>query len=442
VRRAAATLALAGVLVAVRAEALMLCTRGGGVFARDACRRNERPADLSALGPLGPTGAPGETGPTGTPLLRVVDAVGTTIGPIAAFLPSFADVDVTHPPLGEPVAVFTRPRGFQEAVTSAVAYGTSDCSGPPYVWIAATSYGRTRGTVLGTHLYYPGGTSAPLVYSSYEFSEPDGSPCVVGQATGRETCCLPTPSPTSADLAPAVRIAVSELGFTIPFHVETTDASTARMTASAGSNAAARGRGSPTAACAGRAGGLALRARCRRDERALALADLGVAGPQGPPGAPGRPPVHLFDTADHVVGPVVWAFSTDATSEGAHAYAVFRHAVVGGDVLVGARGSGEALGHLWYETTDCSGAAFVEDGDAFLPVLQILGTAVFRAGQPAGPVTVRGRETDDHSLGCDSVTPHGGCCRSSVPLDLTLLWTTSQTTLDAIGLTPPFHTAR
>jgi len=198
-------------------------------------------------------------------------------------------------------------------------------------------------------------------------------------------------------------------------------------------------------ACKTRAGQLVTRTACRPKETQIALADFGVQGPggaMGAAGAMGRAPLYLLDANGVEIGPVVTAvpdvlvYQPDVP----YLHALIRNEQVGGAALIGpSLGSGVA-GTVSYESADCTGAALM-DASTFMPVLQVIGDAVFRPLQPAGPRTIHSREGNDQTQGCTSVTPRGGCCRTVTGMPTSTLSTTATTTLSALGLHPPFHTS-
>jgi Collagen triple helix repeat (20 copies) len=85
-----------------------------------------------AQGPRGDTGPQGLTGPAGGPLLRVVAADGTSLGPAYGF--DGATV-VTYEPIGDPSApryfVF-RDVGDGTAYADELFFASLDCSGAPW----------------------------------------------------------------------------------------------------------------------------------------------------------------------------------------------------------------------------------------------------------------------------------------------------------------------
>jgi hypothetical protein len=195
--------------------------------------------------------------------------------------------------------------------------------------------------------------------------------------------------------------------------------------------------------CKTRSGKVVVRDACRRKETRISLAELGVPGAPGATGAagaPGRAALYLVDAAGVEIGPVVNAveFVGFLSSGDPHVHALIRGEQLGGAALIAASLAGGPVGTVSYASTDCSGTPLV-DGNALMPVLQVIVDTVFRPVQPAGPAMLQSRETTDQSLGCTSLSPRGGCCRSFLATPNNTLWTASTTTLSALGLHVPFH---
>jgi hypothetical protein len=195
--------------------------------------------------------------------------------------------------------------------------------------------------------------------------------------------------------------------------------------------------------CKARSGKVLVRDACRRKETRVSLPEFGVPGAPGATGtagAPGRAALYLVDATGVEIGPVVYAaeFVGFLSSGDPHVHALIRGDQIGGAALIAAALQGGVVGTVSYTSTDCSGGPLV-DGNNLMPVLQVIVDTAFRPVQPAGAAMLQSSETTDQSLGCTSVTPRGGCCRSHPATPNNMLWTASTTTLTALGVHPPFH---
>jgi len=196
-------------------------------------------------------------------------------------------------------------------------------------------------------------------------------------------------------------------------------------------------------ACKTRSGKVVVRDACRRKETGISLAELGVPGAPGAAGAagaPGRAALYLLDANGVEIGPVVNAveFVGFLSSGDPHLHALIHGDQIGGAALIAADLRDGVVGTVSYASTDCSGSPLVA-GNTLMPVLQVIVDTVFRPVQPAGAAMLQSTERSDPSLGCTSVTPRGGCCRSQSATPNNTLWTASTTTLSALGLHAPFH---
>lgn len=221
--RVASAIVLAATLaLAVHSEAMTLCQqRHGELVARAACRRGERAVDLGALGPLGATGAAGAPGTAGAPgafPLRLVDANGVELGPILRFHEVDTWVAITHPLLGQAVQFSILPDGYYHYTRGAITevyYQTTDCSGIPYI---QEQSGAVIAQVYGDSAYFSVAASSDRTFTSVEV-DPAGGACGGSSTpTSRGTCCSTTSGMTTSQ--PAVRVALSALGFSPPFRAE------------------------------------------------------------------------------------------------------------------------------------------------------------------------------------------------------------------------------
>lgn len=209
---------VAMVLAAPPGHALVLCRqKGGHLVARDVCRRRERPVDMATLGPLGPVGAAGAPGTAGAPgrhPLRLVDGTDKEIGAILHFSPTSVFVEIRSPLLGRPVTFIAEPAGFRRFANDEIVYDTGDCSGIPYIRPNRTG-DQVIAQVCGDYAYVSTDEASSRTHGSREV-DAEGLPCGPGAwATGRGTCCYADTG--SVSLQPAVRVAISALGFTPPF---------------------------------------------------------------------------------------------------------------------------------------------------------------------------------------------------------------------------------
>ena len=194
--------------------------------------------------------------------------------------------------------------------------------------------------------------------------------------------------------------------------------------------------------CRSRSGAVSVRDACRKKETALALADFGLPGAQGAAGttgAAGRAALYLVDAQGAEAGPVVYANSDPFSNVyGPYVIALVQKAELGGAALLQVGFEGQVVGQVFYTASDCAGAA-LGPGKAFIPVLQVIGSTVFRPGADVGPTSITSIESGDQTLGCTSITARGGCCRNVAPgIHSDLAATTVFTPL---GYTPPFHVA-
>ncbi|HXJ36776.1 MAG TPA: hypothetical protein VMS22_22295 [Candidatus Eisenbacteria bacterium] len=225
---AALVVALVGLLAGgAPADARMLCRKPSGkVFARDACRKKETqidPGQLGVGGPQGMAGVPGAIGPAGRLPIRVTDANGREVGPLADI---FGGALLAFTPTGEtaPVLVEIDPSGVADsarfrgdAFDTQISYESTDCTGEPFLF-----FDSFRGTffaptlVIGSTVSYPVGATRDITVRSIEHPRTAGL-CGALTPTERGTCCeggLPQAIQTRI---PARRFAIADIPFTPPF---------------------------------------------------------------------------------------------------------------------------------------------------------------------------------------------------------------------------------
>ncbi len=191
-----------------------------------------------------------------------------------------------------------------------------------------------------------------------------------------------------------------------------------------------------------RGGGINVRSACRKHETPLPLSALGVAatpGPNGSQGPTGPTPVYLVDATGFEVGPVLNANGTGGNNQ-AIAPVLFTHSSLPGPVMLAVTGDGRIGSNVYHESTDCSGAGYVDPG-GWLPILAGVQSTIYVSGAPApAPVHVQSYEYSDPQNAitlCPVRTASGSCC-SSYDTTINVL-TTTTTSYVALGLTPPFR---
>ncbi len=223
-----ALIAIAAVVVVLSsssADARVLCSKPSGkVFARETCRKKETPLDpaqLVAGAPQGPTGLPGALGAPGAVPIRVTDAIGREVGPIADITDS-AYLAVTPPGEQTPVLVLIEPAGFFDSTRFGdnefvqLFYPSTDCTGGP-----SMSMGYQHGLyaytlVIGTSVSYPVGAPRDVTVRSVEHG-PTAGTCPGMTPTDRGTCCEGGLQGATRMLDPARRLAFADIPFTPPF---------------------------------------------------------------------------------------------------------------------------------------------------------------------------------------------------------------------------------
>lgn len=186
--------------------------KGGKVFARDTCRKSERPFDTTTLTPTGTTGPDGVRGEAGKFPLVIVDADDRELGPVLTFDLNVALVLVTHAVLPSPMAFAVTQSGFGNLGDDAFAgvyYTEASCAGTPYLPGGLGKYVHVEGTAA----YLPAGEPASIAVVSTETGEFD---TCTGDLTDRGTCCR-AQAFTADDAVPATRFPLAALGFAAPF---------------------------------------------------------------------------------------------------------------------------------------------------------------------------------------------------------------------------------
>jgi hypothetical protein len=184
----------------------------GKLFSRDACGKSERSLDTSTLAPVGPTGPDGARGDAGTFPLAIVDAADREIGPVLDFDLGSALVRVTNVALASPSVFAVQPNGFSNIGDDAytgVYYLAADCAGQPYLPESLGQYVHVEGTVA----YPASGEATSIDVVSVETD--DFVLCLTEDLTDRGTCCQA--QAFTADVVPAARLPLADLGFTAPF---------------------------------------------------------------------------------------------------------------------------------------------------------------------------------------------------------------------------------
>lgn len=209
-----------GLLMApcTNANALVLCQKKHKVVARESCRPSESPLSLVGLGSPGGQGAPGGQGPAGRPPLRVIDALGSDVGPLVVVdyrSSTTPDLDlallvalVTRPPLTDGALLGLNVAGRP---TGRLYYASSDCTGTPLVF--------PRGLMpalqaIGDTVFGQDAPSAVTTAKSLEVNDLSLG-CV--SLTPRGSCCRTVTQFAQFDTATPVTT-LTELGIVPPLH--------------------------------------------------------------------------------------------------------------------------------------------------------------------------------------------------------------------------------
>lgn len=193
--------------------------------------------------------------------------------------------------------------------------------------------------------------------------------------------------------------------------------------------------------CRSKRGPINVREVCRKRETPLsvdALGVVGVPGPSGSQGPTGTSAVVLVDATGVEIGPVLSGSATGSNNQVCFA-ALFTHPSLPGPTLLAVTGDGRIGSVVSYESTDCTGAAYVEL-TGWLPILHGVQDIIYVPGAPlAGELHVQSVEYSDPQNPltlCPVVTARGSCC---VAIDsFRSVLTTTTTSYAALGLTPPF----
>ena len=193
--------------------------------------------------------------------------------------------------------------------------------------------------------------------------------------------------------------------------------------------------------CRKRRGQLVVREACRKRERPVDAATLGVAGPAGPPGAAGDPaefPVRLVDTNDVEVGKII-DFNPGSALVEVQIPSVPTPLIM----FIGARGFPSDTFVLFYESQDCSGVAYMRDyyGEMqFPPYAPVWGLAAYYRTAGRRQITYASTEYAPDAECGPGTTPTGRktCCAPGSDT-ATGLVPTARIPLSAFGLVPPFR---
>ncbi len=207
------------------ADARVLCRKPSGkIFAREACRRKEAHVDPGQLGVGGPQGMSGVSGPAGAAgslPIRITDANGREVGPLAEILGG-ALLAVT--PAGEtaPVLVEIEPAGisdsarFGDNLGTQLFYESTDCTGEPFIFDQSQGTFLVYTLVIGSTVSYPVGPPRDVAVRSIEHPRTAGL-CGALTPTDRGTCCEGGLPQMIAMRSPARRFAIADIPFTPPF---------------------------------------------------------------------------------------------------------------------------------------------------------------------------------------------------------------------------------
>jgi len=182
-----------GLLLALStsAPALVLCQKKRAVLARASCRTGETPLSLVGLGALGAPGAAGAQGSAGPTPLKVVDAVGTEVGPLVHaedyLVTAIVDQETAvylaltrRPPLDDGALLGLNAAGRP---TGRIFYADANCGGTPLF----QGFGlMTILHVVGETVFGPAGVSPTTSVASVEVNDTSQG-CVA--ITPRGGCC-------------------------------------------------------------------------------------------------------------------------------------------------------------------------------------------------------------------------------------------------------------
>jgi hypothetical protein len=154
------SLTLSTALVAIDAEAVVLCKkRSGALSIREACKRKETQVDPATAGVVGPRGA-------AAPTVRVIDTNGATVGDVTNIFGTLG-FNVA----GGVVVVAATPNGIRQGAI--YAHAMPGCAGPRYV-VEFEPYGLThQAQVEGTVAYHATDPLQEVGVFSEESDTPD-----------------------------------------------------------------------------------------------------------------------------------------------------------------------------------------------------------------------------------------------------------------------------
>jgi hypothetical protein len=201
------------------ASADVLCkTRRSKVVVRTACRAEETPLNVGALGLRGEKGDPGEQGPPG-PGLIVKDANGAFVGTVVRSNGLGSHVKVVRSLGAEFVELAVWANGFDQT-GNARRYETTDCSGQAFVSFMDDPEALVVSplVVLDVAVYARGPGTSREIQSAINPLPLDNC-TAVGGTFNDGLCCIPFP-PQSTHVAPAVEVDLASLALIPPFHVE------------------------------------------------------------------------------------------------------------------------------------------------------------------------------------------------------------------------------
>jgi hypothetical protein len=101
--------------------------------------------------------------------------------------------------------------------------------------------------------------------------------------------------------------------------------------------------------------------------------------------------------------------------------------------------AGRPTGMVFYASSDCSGTPLlIRKG--LIASVQTIGDTVFGPNGPSADPMAASFESNEFSLGCVAIAPHGGCCRTqsiTIPFDTAV----PVGTLTELGIVPPLRAA-
>ncbi len=223
---------LATVLIAVGANATVLCTRSTGsgtVRVRETCKTNEVQLDPVSLGLQGPKGPPGTSGRG----LTVHDANGEFVGSVLGKVdfPSTSGMEVLRRIDGSLVRFFVKAAGFASGRFTfnpqSLYFETTTCDGTMY-WIGAGAdtnedqLSAPGDVVFESTLLYVTDRRLSVVRRMYAVGFfTDAAGCAARGGTFRApVCCESHPEGTDQVGAPVRVFDLTTLGLVPPFHVE------------------------------------------------------------------------------------------------------------------------------------------------------------------------------------------------------------------------------